>query len=68
MAVAAPLAAASLTATVMPRSLKEPVGLRPSNLTHTWAAPSSSAREGTGTSGVFPSSNVTGGQSGARER
>src|SRR3954451_24415864 len=54
----APSSAALEMATVMPRSLNEPVGLRPSYFSHT-RAPSRSDKRGAGTSGVAPSSNVT---------
>jgi hypothetical protein len=45
-------------ATVMPRSLKEPVGFSPSYLSSTLAS-SRSERYGAGSSGVPPSRNVT---------
>src|SRR3954447_23017176 len=54
----APSSAALEIATVMPRSLKDPVGFRPSYFNHT-RAPRRSERRGAGTSGVAPSSNVT---------
>ena len=65
-----PLLTALLTAMVMPRSLNEPVGLRPSTLRYT-SQPVSSDRYGAGTSGVAPSRRVTTFQSsptGSRER
>src|SRR5947209_1148488 len=45
-------------ATVIPRSLNEPVGLRPSNFRYT-VAPTRSDRRGAGNSGVLPSRSVT---------
>src|ERR1700744_3163492 len=57
-----PRARASVTAIVMPRSLKEPVGLRPSTLRWT-VQPVFSERRVAAISGVPPSSRVTGVQS-----
>ena len=54
----APSSTAMEMAIVMPRSLKLPVGLAPSTLSHT-AAPTRSDSRGAGTSGVPPSSSVT---------
>ena len=51
----APSLTAAETATVMPRSLNEPVGLAPSSLSQT-SQPARSERSGAGTSGVSPSS------------
>jgi hypothetical protein len=45
-------------AIVIPRSLKEPVGFMPSNLTHTFA-PVRAESAGAGSSGVPPSPRVT---------
>src|SRR5215472_11856570 len=56
--VRAPRAAASVTATVMPRSLNEPVGLLPSTLRYT-EQPVSSDSVGAGSSGVPPSPRET---------
>src|SRR5262252_7115436 len=64
--VRAPLAAASETATVMPRSLNEPVGFIPSALSST-RHPVNSDSTGAGSSGVPPSPSVmtaSGGMSG----
>ena len=61
------LATAADTATVIPRSLKEPVGLAPSSFSQTWQ-PVSSDRCGAGTSGVSPSPSVTSGSTGSRSR
>ncbi|OLT19019.1 hypothetical protein BJF80_13275 [Serinicoccus sp. CUA-874] len=58
MTALAPCRAASLMAAVMPRSLNEPVGLRPSYFTCT-CAPTSSLRCSAGMSGVPPSRRVT---------
>src|SRR5699024_4677349 len=58
MTARAPFAAATDMAVVMPRSLKDPVGLRPSYFTCTWA-PTSSLRCSAGTRGVPPSRRVT---------
>ena len=60
-----PSSTAAETATVMPRSLNEPVGLRPSYLSHT-SQPVSSEIAGAGISGVSPSSRVTRGSTGSR--
>ena len=54
----APAPAAMLSATVMPRSLNEPVGLHPSTLTQT-SPPTRSDRFSASTSGVLPSPRVT---------
>ena len=53
-----PSASAFVMAIVMPRSLKEPVGLEPSTLIHTEES-SSAPRRGAGTNGVDPSPRVT---------
>src|SRR3954471_12942563 len=53
----APRPTATDNATVIPRSLKEPVGLSPSTLIHT-SAPVSSDSHGLSTSGVPPSLSV----------
>jgi len=53
-----PLATASVTAIVMPRSLNDPVGLSPSTLMWT-VHPVRADSRGAGTSGVPPSSRVT---------
>ena len=53
-----PSSTALLMAIVMPRSLKDPVGLAPSTLRYT-SQPVSSDRCGAGTSGVPPSRSVT---------
>src|SRR3977135_1854694 len=58
----APDSTALEIATVMPRSLKDPVGLAPSTLRST-RAPTRSDRRGAGRSGVPPSANVTTGGS-----
>ena len=50
----APLPAAMLMATVMPRSLNEPVGFAPSTLRYT-SQPVRADRTGAGSSGVPPS-------------
>src|SRR4051812_50013079 len=55
------------TATVMPRSLNEPVGLAPSIFSHT-SAPTRSDSTGACTSGVPPSPSVTSGSTGSRAR
>jgi hypothetical protein len=65
MTASAPSAIAALTATVIPRSLNDPVGLAPSSLSHT-SAPVSSDSLGAGTSGVSPSPMVTRGSAGSR--
>ncbi len=54
----APSSAAFEIATVMPRSLNEPVGLAPSTFSST-RAPTCSDRRGASTSGVLPSLSVT---------
>ena len=54
----APARAATEMAVVMPRSLNEPVGLRPSNFTKT-RAPTRCESFSTGISGVPPSRRVT---------
>ncbi len=53
-----PASTALETAIVMPRSLKEPVGLAPSTLRYT-SQPSRAESTGAGSSGVFPSCRVT---------
>ncbi len=58
MTALAPSSTALLMATVMPRSLKLPVGLRPSTLRKT-SQPTSAETFGAGTSGVPPSRRVT---------
>src|SRR5690606_38228354 len=58
MTALAPRPAASEIAAVMPRSLNEPVGLRPSYFRCT-SAPASSERCSAGISGVPPSRRVT---------
>ena len=57
MTALAPLRAATEMAVVIPRSLNEPVGLSPSNFSHT-SAPTSEERCSAGMSGVPPSSRV----------
>jgi hypothetical protein len=59
-----PRATASETAIVIPRSLNDPVGLRPSTFRWT-VVPVRSESRGANTSGVPPSSRVTGVQSAA---
>ena len=54
----APSPADTLTATVIPRSLKDPVGLAPSTLSQT-SQSSRSDNTSAGTSGVLPSPRVT---------
>ena len=54
----APSSSALDTATVMPRSLNEPVGLAPSTFSQT-SQPVRADSTGAGTSGVPPSSSVT---------
>ena len=54
----APRSSARETATVMPRSLKLPVGFAPSHFSQS-SQPSCSERRGAGRSGVFPSPSVT---------
>ena len=56
---------ASVTATVIPRSLNDPVGFAPSTLSHT-SQPVRSDRWFARTSGVPPSLSVTGSQSAAK--
>ena len=63
----APSATAADTATVIPRSLNEPVGLAPSTFSQT-SAPVRSDRNGAGTSGVPPSPSVTSGSTESRSR
>src|SRR3712207_1527688 len=66
----APDPAATLTATVIPRSLNDPVGLAPSTLSQT-SQPSRSDSASAGTSGVSPSPRVTTGSEsriGSRDR
>ena len=58
MMALAPASTALDTATVMPRSLKDPVGLAPSTFRYT-SQPMRSASGGAGTSGVLPSYRVT---------
>ena len=53
----APSPAETLTATVMPRSLKDPVGFAPSTFSQT-SQPSSLGQHLAGTSGVLPSPRV----------
>ena len=55
----APRSIAIDIAMVMPRSLKEPVGLSPSTFRCTRATPARSAIRGASSSGVLPSSKVT---------
>ena len=54
----APASTALEMATVMPRSLNEPVGLAPSTLRYT-SAPTRADSSGAGSSGVPPSCRVT---------
>src|ERR1700733_5242402 len=54
----APSSAALEMASVIPRSLKDPVGLAPSTFSHT-RAPALADRRGAGSSGVPPSHSVT---------
>ncbi len=63
----APSPTAAETATVIPRSLNEPVGLAPSSFSHT-SHPVSEERCGACTSGVSPSPIVTSGSTGSRSR
>ncbi len=65
MTVSAASATAADTATVIPRSLNEPVGFAPSTFSHT-SQPVRSDSTGAGTSGVSPSSIVTSGSTGRR--
>src|SRR5687767_12596558 len=60
-----PSAFARVTAALIPRALNDPVGLRPSSLTHTARTPSARASDSAGRSGVAPSPNVMGDSSGA---
>src|SRR6185437_1315589 len=55
-----PSALARVTAALMPRALKEPVGLRPSSLIQKRATPNERASSGDSTSGVAPSPSETG--------
>ena len=57
----APSSIALATATTMPRSLKEPVGFRPSYLKKSRRRPSDGPMLRLGTSGVEPSSSETSG-------
>ncbi len=59
MTACAPCAAATVIAVVMPRSLNEPVGLRPSTFRYT-SQPVRADSTGAGSSGVPPSWSVTG--------
>jgi hypothetical protein len=63
----APSPIAALTATVMPRSLNDPVGFAPSSFRNT-SAPLSDESCGAGMSGVSPSPIVTSGSTGRRSR
>src|SRR5215217_1446221 len=65
MIASAPAPLARETATVMPRSLKLPVGFAPSNLRYT-SAPTRSVRRGEWISGVEPSLSVTTGSPSSR--
>ena len=67
MTASAPSSSAALTATVMPRSLNEPVGLAPSSLSQT-SAPVSSDSRGARISGVSPSPIVTSASTGSLSR
>ena len=58
MTALAPCSTARERATVIPRSLKEPVGFIPSNFTQTWA-PVRFESAGAGTRGVPPSPSET---------
>src|SRR5690606_10633763 len=58
MTALSPLALACVMATVIPRSLNDPVGFAPSTLRYT-DAPVSSDRCGAGSNGVLPSPSVT---------
>src|SRR4051812_29900625 len=64
MTASAPSRTAALTAQVIPRSLKEPVGLAPSIFSHT-SAPTRSETRSASTSGVEPSPRETTGSAGA---
>ena len=63
----APSRIAAETATVMPRSLNDPVGFAPSSFSQT-SQPVRSDSAGAGTSGVPPSPSVTSGSTGSRSR
>ena len=67
MTALAPSRTAADTAHVMPRSLKEPVGLAPSILSHT-SAPTRSESRSAATSGVEPSLSEMTGSSGPKGR
>ena len=67
MTASAPSRTAADTAQVIPRSLNEPVGLRPSYFSHT-SAPTRSDTRSARISGVEPSSSETTGSSGANGR
>ena len=67
MIASAPSSIAAETATVMPRSLNDPVGFAPSSLSHT-SAPVSSESRGAWISGVSPSPIVTSASTGSRSR
>ncbi len=54
-----PASTALATATTMPRSLKDPVGLQPSSLKYSSPQPSSFSRYCDRTSGVSPSPRLT---------
>jgi hypothetical protein len=56
------------TATTMPRSLNEPVGLQPSNFKYSSAQPKRAARRSLRTSGVSPSPMVSIGVAGVTGR
>ena len=64
MTALAPSRTAAETAQVMPRSLKEPVGLEPSSFRRT-VAPSISESTGARSSGVEPSCRLTSGSPGS---
>src|SRR5262249_1034478 len=57
----APCSLALATAMTMPRSLKEPVGFIPSNLSQSSSHPSARASDGAAISGVSPSPSVSAG-------
>ena len=57
----APASIAFETATTMPRSLNEPVGLRPSSLRCRFGTPMRAPSRGAATSGVKPSPSVSAG-------
>ena len=63
----APSPTAADTATVIPRSLNDPVGFAPSTFSQT-SQPVRSDNLGARTSGVQPSSSVTSGSTGRRSR